>query len=76
MQPTPKSERVEHVLQLLAGDSRIDAITQDRCLKAPIGCGQPIGPFRSAQHEHDYTITAICQACQDRLAVELAEMEA
>lgn len=37
------------------------AISEHRC---PV-CKQPIGPFRDALSRKEYTISGMCQSCQD-----------
>lgn len=49
-------------------DRRI-SILNDLCVPAPIGCGKPVGKFRDKLSAKDYTITGLCQKCQDRVEV-------
>ena len=55
-----------------------DAVREDRCLKAPIGCGKPLisegGTARvfwdadeAARYQAEWRITGLCPDCQDRI---------
>jgi len=41
----------------------VEAIQQNKCPT----CGKPIGKFRDALSEKEYSISGICQECQDRI---------
>jgi hypothetical protein len=60
------------------GDLPADAVREDRCLKAPIGCGEPLiaedGTTRvfwdeeeASRYEAEWRITGLCPDCQDAL---------
>jgi hypothetical protein len=60
------------------GDLPADAVREDRCLKAPIGCGGPLiaedGTTRvfwdeeeASRYEAEWRITGLCPDCQDAL---------
>jgi hypothetical protein len=68
---------------LSGGDLPTDAVREERCLKAPIGCGQPLiaadGTARvfwseaeAQQYEAEWRITGLCPDCQDALDDEEA----
>jgi hypothetical protein len=63
--PSPKSPGMETLLEMMAG--RTTAITHSRCVNAPIGCGNDINGFRDAISAKEYTISGLCQACQDKI---------
>lgn len=77
MEPTKKSPGVEAFLEAMAG--RTSAITTDRCVNAPIGCGMPVHPdvdpiwedgstrFRDGGSLSEYRISGLCQTCQDEI---------
>ena len=44
---------------------RREAIAQQVCRQAPIGCGKPAGEFRDDVSRREYAISGLCQACQD-----------
>lgn len=61
------------------GDLPADAVREERCLKPPIGCGQPLikegGVARvfwdeaeARQYEAEWRITGLCPDCQDAIA--------
>lgn len=61
--PTTKAPAMEAFLERLSG--RTSAITSDRCVVAPIGCGGPASDFRDALSAKEYRISGLCQGCQD-----------
>lgn len=63
--PTEKSPAIVQLLENLTG--RTTAINANMCVKRPYGCGEPIGPFRDALSEREYTISGLCQTCQDSI---------
>lgn len=65
MKPTTKSPQITEFLESTFG--RTTAIESDRCIPKPIGCGQPIGVFRDAISKKEYTISGLCQDCQDKI---------
>lgn len=65
-EPTEKSPQMESELQRLFGFDRRTAIRAGRCVPAPVGCGGDATEFRDAQSTIEYTISGLCQACQDK----------
>lgn len=63
MIPSWKAPETEKFLEEQFG--RTTAIQGDRCIPPPVGCGQPIAPFYGPINEKEYTISGLCQACQD-----------
>lgn len=60
------------------GDLPADAVREERCIKAPIGCGKPLisedGTARvfwseaeAARYQAEWQITGLCPDCQDAL---------
>ncbi len=64
MEPTKKDEQIETFLKKMGAD-RVDAITFDRCLSQPMECGGPAVEFTDALSLKEYTISGVCQECQD-----------
>lgn len=62
-QPSNKNYDLADVLEIMAG--RTTAINNDMCVRRPFGCGEPIGEFRDEESETEYTISGLCQTCQD-----------
>lgn len=61
------------------GDLPADAVREERCLRQPIGCGEPLisadGSARvfwddeeAARYKAEWEITGLCPDCQDSLA--------
>lgn len=71
--PTKKNPDIEKFLSEITGDNRVDAIRGNRCIKAPIGCGGPATSFRDALSSKEYTISGLCQKCQDEVFRESEE---
>lgn len=64
---------------LSGGDLPADAVREERCLREPIGCGQPLiaedGTTRvfwsadeAAAYQAEWQITGLCPDCQDRIS--------
>ncbi len=64
-EPTHKTEGIERFLEDNFG--RTTAITTDTCVPAPVGCGGPAIEFRDAVSRREYTISGLCQKCQDEI---------
>jgi hypothetical protein len=65
MNPSPKNENIDKALSQLFGIDRKTTIHQNTCLPAPVGCGQPATEFRDTISEREYSISGLCQTCQD-----------
>lgn len=65
--PTKKSEAMESILTKLTGVDRRATIESDRCFPPPIGCGKEVTSFRDSQSEKEYSISGLCQECQDEV---------
>lgn len=64
---------------LSGGDLPADAVREERCIREPIGCGQPLiaadGTARvfwdegeAAAYQAEWRITGLCPDCQDRIS--------
>lgn len=62
--PSPKAPEIESMLERVFG--RTTAIRADKCVREPAGCGQPATEFRDEVSRTEYTISGLCQRCQDR----------
>lgn len=65
MEPTPESSALEQLLEDMTG--RTTAIKAQLCVRKPYGCGEPMGPFRDVLSAKEYTISGLCQTCQDSI---------
>lgn len=61
--PSSKSPEIEEFLERLYG--RTTAITNDKCIPEPVGCGGPATEFKDKASELEYTVSGLCQKCQD-----------
>jgi len=64
--PSEKSPVVERTLAERFGVSRVEAILNEVCVSAPIGCGQPVEGFRTDLSAREYEISGLCEKCQER----------
>lgn len=66
------------LVHLSGGDLPADAVREERCIRQPIGCGQPLitadGTTRvfwneeeAARYQREWQITGLCPDCQDLL---------
>ena len=65
MEPSKKSPAVEAAIDASLGVSRRETIQADMCVPSPFGCGGVADSFRDAISEREYTISGMCQDCQD-----------
>ena len=66
-EPTKKSAGIERFLVDQFGVNRSESIRQEKCVAAPIGCGGDAIEFRDALSRKEFTISGLCQACQDKI---------
>ncbi len=64
-QATKKSFAIESLLSTLTSEHRPTTIAGNKCISAPIGCGSDALEFRDAISQKEYTISGMCQKCQD-----------
>lgn len=64
MKPTHKAREISQFLEAISG--RNSAINSNMCVRKPIGCGKPISAFRDLDSEREYSISGLCQKCQDK----------
>jgi hypothetical protein len=67
--PSDKNIGIERHLERTAG--RTTAITSDRCIPEPYGCGGPADRFNDALSQREYTISGLCQKCQNAMFGEV-----
>ena len=58
---TPKAASLDAFLTALTGRAREGSISEDFC----VTCGGSHRGFRDALSEKEYTISGMCQSCQD-----------
>ena len=59
-EPTKKSPEIESFLNNMFGD-RVSAIKSDTC----VVCGEAAVNFRDSLSQKEFTISGMCQSCQD-----------
>jgi hypothetical protein len=68
MEPSVKSEQVEQLIKDNLGVDRRDVIRNNHCVPPPIGCGAEVTDnFRDELSRKEYTISGLCQSCQDSI---------
>ena len=60
-EPTTKSEDINRFLSGIAGKDRKETIRDNKCMTCK---GEVLG-FRDPLSEKEYTISGLCQVCQD-----------
>ena len=63
MEASKKSPVIEALLSSLTGVSRVGAVQEASC----VTCGGEARIFRDAISRKEYTISAMCQDCQDKV---------
>lgn len=56
---------VQKKVDKIFSTDRPSAFANERCLLAPMGCGQPILGFKDRASAKEYAMTGLCQDCQD-----------
>ncbi len=59
--PSKKDPVLDHLLEVLTG--RSTAIVNDECSS----CKKPATEFKDALSRKEYTISGLCQVCQDKV---------
>lgn len=57
---------MEQALTSIFGFDRRDPISRNVCCPPPIGCGGPATEFRDELSKREYSISGLCQKCQDK----------
>jgi len=70
MKPSDKSPEYENFLTKALGFDRREIIKAGMCAPKPFGCGEPIGDFHDEMSAREYTISGLCQTCQDSVFEE------
>lgn len=64
-EPSQKNPQITEFLERFSG--RSTAIEGNRCVNPPIGCGGPAVEFRDELSAKEYTISGLCQNCQNEI---------
>lgn len=62
-EPTPKSTSINFLLKEMTGKDREATIRADRCML----CTEDAKEFRDNLSRKEYTISGMCQKCQDKI---------
>lgn len=63
--PSEKAPALAAFLEQVFG--RTTAIQADRCIPPPVGCGGSAVEFTDEMSKREYTISGLCQRCQDQV---------
>lgn len=61
MNPTPKAKAIDDLITRVTGVDRKEVITENKCAT----CKTPNLQFRNQISQKEYTISGMCQNCQD-----------
>ena len=67
--PTKKSPAIEALITSFTGRSRVASIRSNVCIFSEEGAVHSM-MFRDGKSRKEYTISAMCQTCQDAVEVE------
>ncbi len=66
MEPSSKSPELESVIKDVLGIDRLTSIRENKCIPAPIGCGQEVEPETwDYLTRKEFTISGLCADCQN-----------
>lgn len=65
--PSTKAPEIEELLKMLATSDRRVSIAANKCLAKPLGCGGDASEFTDEQSMREFTISGLCQRCQDEI---------
>lgn len=65
--PTNKSPEIESFITKTFGHDRREVISGNHCVPPPLGCGGPATEFKDDLSRKEYTISGLCQKCQDSI---------
>jgi hypothetical protein len=63
LEATFKHQGIEQMLSALTGVSRVGAVSENSC----VTCSGEAKSFRDAISKKEYTISGMCQSCQDSI---------
>lgn len=65
--PSKKSQEMNDFINSFSGGDREAQIRANVCVPKPIGCGGPAVEFRDELSRREYSISGLCQKCQDKI---------
>ena len=63
MKPSEKAPAIDNLLTSMFGVDRKESITNDKCVM----CGGDASQFRDALSRKEFSISGMCQKCQDKV---------
>jgi hypothetical protein len=63
MEPTKKSQGIEDFIKQVMGKDRQETIRNGKCMTCDV---DEVGGFKDELSAKEYTISGMCQACQDK----------
>ena len=72
MEPAYKSEQVLSMIKATTGVDLYHCIRNNLCVPPPYGCGEALSAseFRDGNSIREYSISGMCQHCQDKVFLE------
>ena len=64
--PAQKAPALENMMINMFGFDRRTFIENNKCVPAPIGCGGDATEFDNESSQREYTLSGMCQACQNK----------
>ena len=64
-EPSKKSDALTELFEMMEG--RTTAIRANICIRPPIGCGGPATEFDDPLSIKEYSISGLCQKCQNEV---------
>jgi hypothetical protein len=61
LKPSTKTSEMDQFILAATGFDRVKAVTTNTCAT----CGKPVTEFRDSVSKKEYTISGMCQECQD-----------
>lgn len=61
-EPTKKAPEIDNLITGFVGRSRVESIKADTCIL----CSKPAVEFKDDLSRKEYTISGMCQVCQDK----------
>jgi uncharacterized protein with PIN domain len=67
MRPSSKNPAIDKWLSDITGVDRVTTIRKDRCVSCKTSVNNVENDFRDALSLREYSISGLCQTCQDKI---------
>jgi len=65
-EPQKKANAIDALINSISGNDRVTSIKTNKCaLRSSPNCDGTVNKFKDAISAREYTISGMCQACQD-----------